>query len=186
MENTMYVLTLLEEGPPLNLLRKYLKKMKFWVREFSEPRYNVRVTAEERLANLTQREDLNPPRAWETCSSLVQIWDWDPLGRGPWPADNSDFNGKDPAPRRKGFITSEDGNRQKRIAGECANPLRLNYISCPKFCTKYTPIGTEPVIYVLEKTIGELERRIATLRAEIDTVRSADKQYRESGRGDKE
>lgn len=143
----------------LGKVRKYLKGLGFWFKEFNDTEYKIEVTAEERSKTHrgNRNTNLNPPKAWETCASLVQIWDWDELGRGPWP-----------------------NNREIQPAGECANPSMLSYISCPKSCIKYKPTNIEASIYIAERVAEEHERRAKVLRYQVQFLKTTDLQYREA------
>lgn len=175
----MYILLRVKDDSLLSKVRTYLKRL--WVREFNEPEYRVDVTAEERarLVRPMSSERLNPKRAWETCASFVEAWDWDSMGRGPSPKTEYELkkSGRNTAPRGKGWLKID--GRRVRVAGECANPTMLNDISCPMWCTKYEPTSIEAHIYVAEQVALEHERRAEALRRQIEFLRQTDKGYRE-------
>jgi len=178
----MYVLIRIKYSVVLEKVRKYLGLLGVWIKEFNEPEYCVDVTAEEREQFLHNRNcdgSLNPPNAWKTCSSLVQIWDWDNLGRGPYPARESILEKKnDPAPSGKGWVI-EKGKRI-RVAGECAAPRSLNYITCYKWCTRYEPTSIDATVFVAEQVIAEHERRAKMLRSQIEYLKQTDLDYRQA------
>jgi len=172
----MYILIRIEDGTVLKKVCEYLRRLKCWFREFNEPEYRITVSAEERAKKIPAHMDgnLNPPRAWETCASLVQIWNWDSLNRGPWICGIK----QNTAPRGKGFIEFE--GRKVRVAGECANPTALNYISCPMWCPKYEPTNIEAAIFVAQQVAKEHERRAAALYRQIEFLEKTDMGYREA------
>lgn len=177
----MYIVLRINSSVLLERVRKYLKRIGCWAREFNDPEYRVQVTAEERQKHLQVVRDgnLNPGAAWKTCASFVRAWDWDSLNRGPYP--KSDYELKrthDTAPRGKGYVII-NGTKQ-RIAGECANPTFLNYISCPMWCTKYQPTNIEAAVFIAMEVAKEHERRAAVLYRHIESFKDADKKYREA------
>lgn len=178
----MYVLIRIKDSLILEKVRKYVGLLGLWLKEFNEPEYRVDVTAEERtqvLRNHNCEGSLNPPNAWKTCSSLVQIWDWDNLGRGPWRANDGVYTSKnDPAPNGKGWVIEK--GRKIRVAGECAAPRNLNYITCHQWCTKYEPRSIDASIFVAEQVAKEHERRAKILRSQIEYLKQTDLNYREA------
>ncbi|MFA5997523.1 MAG: hypothetical protein WC791_03485 [Candidatus Paceibacterota bacterium] len=176
----MYVLIRINSDTILQKVRKYLALLGLWVKEFNDPEYRVDVSAEERAQVIHSRGcrgSLNPNRAWESCASFVQVWDWDNLGRI-WPKHETDLKKKgDTAPQGKGWII--EGDKKVRVAGDCGNPTGLSDIYCPKWCEKYEPINTTAAIFVAEQVIEEHERRAKMLRAQIERLKQIDLQYRE-------
>jgi len=176
----MYILIRTKDGVILEKIRDYLRRIGCWFREFNDPEYRISVSAEERVKNIQERQSgqLNPPGAWETCASFVEIWDWDSMDRGPWAKSPSEIeqNG-DTAPKGKGFLTI--GGRKIRVDGECANPTKLSYISCPKWCTKYEPTSIESLVYLTRQVAKEHERRATALHHQIEILERTDKTYRE-------
>lgn len=61
----MYILIRTEDTTVLERVRKYLKRVGCWLREFNEPEYHVTVSAEERVEHIraTRSGQLNPPAA---------------------------------------------------------------------------------------------------------------------------
>lgn len=177
----MYLLIKVGNTTVLEKIRAFLGKLGLWFKEFNDPEYRVDVSAEERSQFLYNRGcngSLNPWRAWETCNSFVQAWDFDNLGRI-WPKNESEIERcGDTAPESKGWII--DGNKKIRVAGECADPLSLNHISCPKWCTKYEPINTKAAIFVAEQIVQEHERRAQVLRRQIEYLKTTDLLYSEA------
>ncbi len=70
--------------------------------------------------------------------------------------------------------------RNVRVAGECANPEMLNYISCPLSCTKYQPTSIEAAVCVARQVAEEHERRAKALYNQIEFLEKTDKEYREA------
>lgn len=177
----MYLLIKVSDVAVLEKIRAYLHSFGLWFKEFNDPEYRVDVSAEERSQVLHNRGchgSLNPPRAWETCNSFVQAWDWDNIGRI-WPKDESGIKRcGDTAPEGKGWII-EDG-KKIRVAGECGAPRSLNDISCPKWCTKYEPMIIDAAIFVAEQVIQEHERRVQVLRRQVEYLKTTDLLYREA------
>jgi len=180
----MWVLVRVEESL-LRRLTDYFKEHGIWFKFFSEKVYDIRVTAEDRIKAFQSRRTsyyVNPSAAWRTCKQLREIWDWDNLGRGPW-AD-SYGRSKNQAPRGKGWITNASGHRQ-RVAGDCKNPNMLNYISCPMWCPDYEPTTIEGMIYLMETTAAEHDRRAATLRSQIEFLKHSEQTFEEAIKGGK-
>lgn len=177
----MYLLIKVENIAVLEKVREYLNRIGLWFKEFNDPEYRVDVSAEERSQVLHSRGChgyINPPRAWETCASFVQVWDLDNLGRI-WPKNEGEIERSgDTAPEGKGWIIS--GNKKARVAGECADPLSLNDISCPKWCTKYRPMSIEAAIFVAEQVIQEHERRVQVLQRQVEYLKTTNLSYREA------
>ncbi|MDO8604527.1 MAG: hypothetical protein Q7K40_04015 [bacterium] len=177
----MYLLINVDDIAILEKVRKFLGRLGLWLKEFNDPEYRVDVSAEERSQVIHSRGcrgDLNPSRAWETCNSFVQAWDFDNLGRI-WPKDKADIERTgDSAPEGKGWVV-EDG-KKIRVAGECAAPRKLSDISCPKWCTKYEPMSVPAVIFVAQQVIQEHERRIQVLRRQVEYLKTTDLLYQEA------
>lgn len=177
----MYLLINIDNVAVLEKVREYLKRFNLWFKEFDDPEYRVEVSAEER-AQVIHRSgchgSLNPNRAWETCASFVQAWDFDNLGRI-WPKSEDELkrNG-DTAPDGKGWIT-RDG-KKIRVAGECGAPSNLSDIYCPKWCTKYEPVSIEATVFVAEQVAKEHERRAQMLRGQVEYLKTTDLLYREA------
>lgn len=177
----MYLLIKIDEVAILEKVRTLLNQFGLWFKEFNDPEYRVEVSAEERsqvIHNRGCRGSLNPNRAWETCDSFVQAWDFDNLGRI-WPKSEYELKTKgDTAPKGKGWII--EGDKRIRVAGECSNPSMLSDISCPKWCQKYEPMSIEAAIFVSEKAVEEHERRTQVLRGQIKYLKTTDLSYREA------
>ena len=177
----MYMLIRIEDVSVLEKVRKYFKRLGYWLREFNEPEYHINVTAEERVERIlvTRSGQLNPNAAWRTCASFVRAWDWDSLGRGPSPKSDYDLKRThNAAPRGKGYVKVR--GEDQRVAGECANPTMLHYISCPLWCPKYQPTSIEAAIYVAKQIASEHEQRAAALYRQIESLERCDKGYREA------
>lgn len=175
----MFVLLKIE-NELLTKVLTYLKRLKIWHRTFPQKVYDVVVTAEDRIEAIKRNHicnKLNPKNAWETCASFVEIWDHDNLGRGPWPRQDDEIerNG-DSAPPGRGYVTMPDGER-KRVAGDCANPTGLNYISCPTWCPFYQPTTIEGLIHMAESTAAVHEQRVRQLRDQVETLRATEEGY---------
>jgi hypothetical protein len=163
----------------LESVKKWLRKSGIWFKGFDDTAYEVDVTSSTRKQS--SKHDLNPGRSWETCGSLVRIWDWDSLGRGPYP--NNDIGRKgviDPAPRGKGW--TGEGDAKRRLAGECANPDNLHYISCPKSCEVYVPTNLEAFTFLAEAVAAEHIRRAELLRKKVAELNKNEAAYREAVR----
>lgn len=177
----MYLLIKVRDITVLEKIRAYLHSFGLWFKEFNDTEYRADVSAEERsqvLHNRGCRGSINPVRAWETCNSFVQVWDWDNLGRI-WPKSEDEIKRcGDTAPEGKGWVI-EDG-KKIRVAGECDAPRMLNDISCPKWCTKYEPISIEAAIFVAEQVIQEHERRAQVLQKQVEYLKTTDLLYREA------
>jgi hypothetical protein len=163
----------------LSRVLMYLTGLRIWFKKFEEKEYRLEITDEDREERASQsKRDINPGAAWKTCASLRQIWDWDNLGRGPWPDNNQGDKRPDPAPRGKGWIMTPHG--RERVAGDCANPVALNYISCPKICLEYQPTTVAGQTFLMEHAATEHEERAAMLRKRIVRLRQAEEQYETS------
>lgn len=177
----MYLLIKVSNTAVLEKIREFLGRFGLWFKEFNDPEFRVDVSAEERSQFLHNRGchgSLNPWRAWETCSSFVQAWDFDNLGRI-WPKDESELERTgDTAPEGKGWIIYD--GKKRRVAGECADPIMLNDISCHTWCTKYEPMSIEAAIFVAEQVAKEHERRAQVLRSQVEYLKATDLQYREA------
>ncbi len=177
-----YLLIQVKE-PLLTKLLNYLKRLKIWHKLLPRKYYDVQVTAEDRLERLkkSRRGNLNPPAAWETCRHCAEIWDWDPMGRGPDPLSDSQLRkpGANQAPRGKGWVETRFGSRQ-RVAGECKNPLRLNFFSCPKWCLDYEPTTVEGLVWLMERTAEEHEQRVQELRGQIAFLQESEIGFEEA------
>lgn len=171
------------DGALLTKVLAYLKRLGIWHRQFPEKVYDVIVTPQDRVEAIRRnhnRGQLNPNRAWETCASFVQAWDWDSMGRGPWPRrENAIERNGDNAPPGKGYVTVP-GGQPKRVAGECANPTGLDYIWCTHWCPHYQPTTIEGLIYMAESTAAVHEARAATLRRQADWLRQVDAGYEQA------
>lgn len=177
----VWILIRVESEGLLIRVIKYLKRNKVFHKLFSEVEYRVTVTAEDRLRrNRGNRGDtlyMNPPRAWETCASCTVIWDWDSEGRGPYSLSRERRGkGVNKAPRGKGWIDTGRGYKQ-RVAGDCASPNDLNYITCPHYCLHYKPIAFDGLYWLANRTIEEHRRRIDQLERSIEFWRSTTKAY---------
>ncbi|MFZ2303573.1 MAG: hypothetical protein WAV98_02150 [Minisyncoccia bacterium] len=177
----MYLFIKVDNVGVIEKVCEYLLRLGLWFKKFDDTEYRVDVSAEERsqfLHNRGCRRSLNPWRAWETCNSFVQAWDFDNLGRI-WPKDESEIkrNG-DTAPKGKGWIIEH--GKKIRVAGECAAPENLKHIFCYKWCTKYEPMSIESAIFVAEQVAKEHERRAQVLRRQIEYLETTDMQYREA------
>ena len=173
----MWILVRVDDSLLAKVLN-YLTNLKIWFRKFEEKEYNSEISAEDRLSRIqhTRQGSMNPPVAWKTCGSLKQIWDWDP--RGPSARYKGD-RGPDPAPWGKGWITAANGSRQ-RVAGECANPTMLHFISCPQWCPSYTPATVAGRTWLMEQAAEEHEARAGVLRRQVIHLRESEVQYQES------
>lgn len=170
----MYIL-LKVDNPILGKILSYLKRSRVWYRLFEEKMYNAIVTSEDRIATKHQlnRGQINPKRAWETCQSFREIWDWDSMGRGPW------VSGKGKAPTGKGYVIDRFGNKC-RVAGDCVNPQMLNYISCPDWCPNYQPTTIEGLIYLSDQARNEHIRRAESLSRQTDFLKQTELSYEEA------
>lgn len=155
----------------------YLSKRRVWFKKFPEKIYTMEVSAEDREERIrkTHSGSMNPPAAWETCKSMKKIWDWDNMDRGPWPNPDPKPN---PAPHGKGWLM-ENGHRV-RVAGECANPTMLNYISCWRWCPMYEPTTVEGQVFLMKQTAEEHEVRASTLRSQIIHLQQSEAEFEQS------
>ena len=158
-------------------VQKYLQRLGVFFRTFPQIEYRVVVTAEERNAARSNRGgDLNPPQAWKTCASCKQVWDEE--SRGPWPKYPHELERTgNTAPRGKGWVEDQYGRR--RVAGECANPIMLNYISCPMHCTRYEPTTIEGLVWLSEHVAEEHRRRAELLQNQAEFLRQTAMTYEE-------
>ncbi len=177
----MYLLIKVNNTTILEKVCEYLGHLGLWFKKFDDPEYRVDVSAEERSHVLSDRGckgAINPHRAWETCNSFVHVWDRDNLGRI-WPKDESEIKiTGDTAPKGKGWIIYD--GKKRRVAGECADSIMLNHISCTKWCTKYEPMSIDAAIFVAEQVAKEHERRAQVLRRQIEYLKTTDLLYREA------
>jgi len=158
----------------------YLKKNKIVHCLFHDRIYDVRVKAEDRNEAFGRKSgQTNSGGAWHTCATLVQVWDWDSMGRGPYPKSDYDLKkpGSNTAPRGKGWVMTKFG--RKRVAGECANPTKLEYFNCNMSCPKYVPRNTEGMAYVLSQIADIHEQRAAQIRKEIERLKKTDELFSE-------
>ncbi|MEK7567568.1 MAG: hypothetical protein AAB513_01435 [Patescibacteria group bacterium] len=176
----MYILLRVEEGLFGKVL-DFLRGLDIWFKEFNEPEYRIEVTAEERKKEIHIRHAkgyLNPGAAWKTCASFVRIWDHDSLGRGPWPKSEEEIERRgDSAPKGMGYLV--DGDKRTRVAGQCGNPVQLNYISCPKWCTQYQPASIDAMVHVAETVAAEHKRRAELLLRQAEFLKATEMNYRQ-------
>lgn len=180
----MWIVLKTDDNGLLQKIVNYLRRLGVFHRLFEGATYNLAVTVKDRLERLRGSRThayFNPPRAWETCASCKQVWDWDNLGRGPHAKDKYDLRkrGGNTAPRGKGWVMNQHGHRI-RVAGECANPTALSYISCPMWCPCYTPTTIEGLTFLIQSDIKEHQARIGELRRFLEFCRQSEAGFKEA------